>query len=139
MLLRSKIVRNKPGVMPPELLPEFVVELGAKRERQYLFKLDKHGDHVCDVKDPADAAHLLGIKEGYEIHPSAVAELEKASEAAKEKADIAEKARLEYEAAVSKMKRPALVKEAKRVGISDDEIAAASDDALRARLVADAK
>ncbi len=45
------------------------IELGANRERVYLFKPDKNGDHVCDVTDARDIAALIKIDEGFEIHP----------------------------------------------------------------------
>lgn len=101
MLLRSKLVRSKPGSNPPEPIPSFVVEFGEKRERRYEFKLDEVGDHVCDVKHKEDCAKLLAISEGYEIHPSLVEKVEQQSDAdakAKEKAEAEAKAKAEAEA-----------------------------------------
>lgn len=97
MLIRSKIARTKPGTNPPEPIESFLVEFGEKRERQYEFKVDANGEHVCDVKHSEDTQALIAITEGYEIHPSVLDAVESTSDkaAAKAKADAEAKAEAE--------------------------------------------
>lgn len=147
MLLRSKLVRNEIGVNPPVPVKVFVVELGADRERKYEFRLDKDGDHVCDVKDHKDIATLLAISEGYEVHPSAIDAAEKAglmdadkdakARAAAEKKEQEDRTRVALKGAVDDLDHDELIEaytkdfgKAPKKGMSDDEMR----DALKAHI-----
>lgn len=134
MLIRSKLVRNEPGVTPPVPLKQFVVEFGKNRERPYVFKLDEKGDHVCDVKHKEDCSALLAITEGYEVHPSQVEAYEAAQEKAAEAAEKEAKEAKAYNAKVDKMKRKELDAEMVARGLESVDGKDATDDDLRGLL-----
>lgn len=133
MLIRSKIARNKPGVVPPEPIDTFPVELGKNRERRYDFKLNKEGEHVCEVNNTEDVTKLLSITEGYEIHPSEVGAYEKAKKEAAEKSRKETDEIEEYNAKLGKMSKKQLEAEMKARGIETVDEDATLDD-LRALL-----
>jgi hypothetical protein len=79
MLIRIKQNRSVKNPLTGDIKYGTDVELGHKSKKNYrVYKFRPANparpeeDHVCDINDSDDIQTLLAIKEGYEIHPSAL-------------------------------------------------------------------